>query len=143
MASPQTALVAVAGIALALTGVGVQASLASQKAEYHRRQQVGRQMLRDLEEDTTLAEHFLASDAENTPWLADGVAKGIQALEPIGALDDPDWHDRPEFVALIPEEKERLKDNVVYLAFLLSRAVAQTKLADPKAGDLAAITPRL
>ncbi|HWE39873.1 MAG TPA: serine/threonine-protein kinase, partial [Isosphaeraceae bacterium] len=129
LASPQTALAAAAVAALVVAGLCVQGVVSARHQEAQRLTLIGKQKLRDLEEDTTLAEHFLASTAEDSPRLADGVAKGVAALEPLGVLDDADWLDRPEFAGLLPEEKGRLKSHVGYLAYLLTRAERTAKSA--------------
>ena len=122
LASPQTALVAVAVALLAVAGLSFQRTVAAQQNKFQALTVVGRQKLSDLETRTALAEQFLASTAEDAPRLEDGVKEGLAALEPTGALDDAAWLDRPEFAGLIPEERDRLRGNVGYLAYLLTRA---------------------
>jgi serine/threonine protein kinase/predicted Zn-dependent protease len=130
LASPQTALLAVAVVLLAVAGLSVRGVVAAKQKKFQALALVGRQKLSDLEENTALAEHFLASDVENAPWLADGVTKGVAALEPLGAIEDADWIDRPEFAGLLPQERDRLKGNAGYLAYLLTRASRSAKQSD-------------
>ena len=146
LVSPQTALSAFAALALVAVGLGVQSVVSAKEKKFQSLALVGKQKLHDLDENATLAEHFLASNAEDAPWLADGMAKGIAALEPTGALDDANWLDRPEFAGLIPQERERLKDKAGYLAFLLTRAPRSAKTSAPTGGgphDFDGVSSRL
>ena len=136
LASPQTALLAVAAVVLAVTGLGFRSALTARQEKFKALTLSGRQKLSDLESRTALAEQYLASTAEDAPRLEDGVREGIAALEPLGALDDAGWLDRPEFAGLIPEERERLKADVGYLAYLLTRAERTAKTVDRPAKDL-------
>ena len=136
LASPQTAFLAVAVVLLAMAGLSFQGALVAKQKKFQALTLEGRQKLSDLEENTALAEQLLSSDVENAPWQADGVAKGVAALEPLGAIDEADWLDRPEFVGLLPEEKDRLKGNVGYLAYLLTRASQSAKPSDRPARDI-------
>jgi Tfp pilus assembly protein PilF len=119
IASPSTVLAAMTLLTLGVVGMGARSAMANHRQEFHRLQQVGRNLVLNFDHKRTLAEHYLSAHADQVAWCDKGQELGFEALQSLGVFDSPDWTARPEFQALTPEEKQSLRQRTDHLAQLL------------------------
>jgi tetratricopeptide (TPR) repeat protein len=119
LASPATFLAAMALLTLGIVALGARSAMANHRQEFHRLQQVGRNLIFRFDHKRTLAEQYLSAHADQVAWCEHGQQLGYEALQSMGIFDSPDFTARPEFVALTSEEKAALRQRIGDLAHLL------------------------
>jgi serine/threonine protein kinase/Flp pilus assembly protein TadD len=112
LASPATALAAVALLTLGVVAMGTQSTLARGRADFRRLHAEGQRLASDFQQRSILAEHYLSAHAEQANWRERGQREARQALESLGIFDSDRWNERPEFTALSSEEKRQLEQRV-------------------------------
>jgi eukaryotic-like serine/threonine-protein kinase len=120
LASPATLSAMIAALLLLAISVGVHQSLESKQRELEHRRIIALERFHDFENEYYLSQDLLTSD--DPIQLQEGARLAEKTLRNYGVLDRADWMEQQQVKELSPSDRERLKEQVGELAFLLARA---------------------
>lgn len=120
IASPATFSAFVAAIVLGAAALSVHFSLERKQREQEQRHVVALQRFHQFESEYELSLDLLTSD--EPVQMKEGTRVAEKALREYGVLDRSDWMEQAQVQELSPADRERLKERVGEMAFLLARA---------------------